>query len=219
MTDTKRTRQDELAQMGFGEAHYQRMKAMEEQAYEDINLLASQHPLAGHFEHIKGLGMYLCGAFVAASGDIERAPTVSSFWKGMGLDVLPDGSVPRRVRGRKGTDRRVPCLPHVSRVGEQIRNQMLRSQGRLYDWYILFKERYTAKYPDRPKLFNHKGALRLTQKCLYSALWREWRVAYGLPAPEPYAFDILRHNGKLITIEDFYEPVRGGNSVYGRARL
>src|SRR5258708_2298755 len=123
----------------------------------------------------------------------------------MGLDVLPDGTVPRRVRGRKDTPRRVPCLPHVSRVGEQIRQQILRSGGRLSDFYRIFRARANEKWPDRAKMFNHKSALRLTQKLLYALLWAEWRKAYGLSAPEAYAFAILKHDDQSrITIQELY---------------
>ena len=207
MTETKRIRQEELSRLGFGEAHYDAMMMAEKQAHEYLVSLAAEHPLAPHFDRISGLGMYLCGAFIAAGGDIDRAPTVSAFWKGMGLDLLPDGTVPRRMRGSRDVERRIPCLPHVSRVGEQIRQQIPRSHGRLREWYDHFREQVDAKNPDRAKMFNFKGALRLTQKLLYACLWREWRLAYGLEAPEPYAFAILKHdNGGLITMADFYDP-------------
>ncbi len=54
-------------------------------------------------------------------------------------------------------------------------------------------------------MFAHKHGLRIAQKILYSALWEKWREAYGLPAPFPYVFDILKHDDdRRITIEDFY---------------
>ncbi len=203
---TKMIRIEELARLGFGEAHYQAMTQSEAESKKELEDLARSHPLWTYFEHLKGFGPYLCGAFIAASGDIERTPTVSAFWKGMGLDLLPDGTVPRRVRGRKDVERRIPALPHVTRIGEQIRTQMLRGGGKLKGIYDRQKEGLKAKYPDRAKLFNHKGALRNTQKILYSCLWREWRLGRGLPAPEPYAFSILKHDSEPpIRIEDFYD--------------
>jgi len=100
----------------------------------------------------------------------------------------------------------VPALPHVTRVGEQIRQQINRSNGelrRLYERYRLF---YDTKYPDRAKMFNFKAALRASQKILYACLWEQWRISYGLEAPWPYAFDILKHpNGHRITITDLYD--------------
>lgn len=221
MSETKRIRIEVLGSMGFGEAHYQRMVDGEQTAKSEMVDLVHYHPLWPHLERIKGFGGYLAGAFIAAGGDIARPGTVSSFWKGMGLDVLPDGTVPRRIRGGKDVDRRIPALPHVTRIGEQIRQQILRSGGKLYDIYVRYKERYTAKYPGRAKMFNHKAALRVTQKILYAALWREWRLAYGLPAPQPYAFDILKHDdGGYIRITDLYdEPEDKGTRFVGRARV
>lgn len=224
MTQTKRIRQEEFARLGFGPEHFDTMRREEDQAHRELLSLAGEHPLAPHFKQIRGLSSYLCGAFVAAGGDITRPPTVSAFWKGMGLDVLPSGlhtrrgrqvlppgSVPRRVRGSVDVERKIPALPHVTRVGEQIRTQILRCQGRMKEWYDRFREEVDGRHPDRAKMFNMKDALRRTQKVLYACFWREWRLAYGLPAPEPYAFAILKHDGGgLITISDFYEPPRNG---------
>ena len=205
MTATKKIRQEELSAAGFGEAHYQKMLASEQQAKADLEGMAEFHPLWPYFQHIKGFGYYLCGAFIAAGGDITRPGTASAFWKGMGLDVLPDGTVPRRIRGNKNVERKVPALPHVTRVGEQIRQQFLRSGGKLYEIYLREKERYGQKYPERPKMYAHKHGLRIAQKILYACLWKQWREAYNLPAPWPYAFAILHHEGKPIEIQDLYD--------------
>lgn len=117
MSEAKSIRIEELGKMGFGEAHYQRMLEDEQKAELELADLVHFHCLWTHFERLKGFAEHSAGAFVAAGGDIQRAPTASSFWKGMGLDVFPDGTVPRRIRGRKDVERRVPALPHVTRVG------------------------------------------------------------------------------------------------------
>ena len=206
MTETKCIRMEELDRLGFGESHYQRMLEMENQAKSELEALVEEHHLWVHFERIPGFGKYLAGAFIAAGGDIQRAPRVSSFWKGMGLDVLPDGTVPRRIRGAKNVERKLPALPHVTRVGEQIRQQLLRTKGLGKEIYDKEKARYREKYPDKAKMFAHKHGLRIAQKLLYACLWEKWREAYGLPAPWPYAFDILNHDDTgRITIEDFYK--------------
>lgn len=206
ITNTKKIRIEVLASMGFGEVYYQRMLDGEQEAKSVITRLVHEHVLWEHIQHIKGFGEYLTGAFIAAGGDITRTPTVSSFWKGMGLDVLANGTVPRRIRGKKDVERRMPALPHVTRIGEQIRQQTLRSNGKLRERYDHYREYYDGKYPDRQKLFNHKAALRAAQKILYGCLWKAWREGYHLPAPAPYAFDILKHDdGSLIRIEDLYD--------------
>lgn len=213
-------RQEALASLGYGESRYQELVSLEANTKRELEGLAEEHPIHIHFQRIRGLSSYTCGAFIAASGDIDRTATVGQYWKGMGLDVLNEdvkvgnktifkaGEVPRRVRGSKGMDRPRPCPAYVSKVGEQIRQQITRSQGRLYEKYAEFRLEYDAKYPDRPKLFNFKAALRSTQKLLYSCLWREWKLSRGVTPPMPFAFEILKHDpGHFVTIDWFYEPV------------
>ena len=100
-------------------------------------------------------------------------------------------------------------MPHVTKIGEQIRQQINRSSGgKLRAVYDRFRAEEDERFPDKVKLFRFKSALRKTQKVLYACLWREWRLAYGLPAPDPYAFGILKHdNGSMIRIEDLYGKV------------
>jgi hypothetical protein len=214
LSTTKRIKIEEMEKMGFGEAYYRRMVEGEHESKKQLEAMAEDHPLWPYIEPVAGFARYLAGAFIAASGDIERAATASAFWKGMGLDVLPDGTVPRRIRGAKKTTRRIPAFPHVTRVGEQIRQQMLRQNPGYQELYYRHKADYQERYPDRAKMFAHKHGLRIAQKVLYAALWEKWRQAYGLPAPFPYVFDILKHDsGRRITIEDFYrKPERKGNS-------
>jgi len=205
VTETKLLRIDELEALGFGEAHYQKMLAMEEEARKRMKELVEAHPLWPHFEKINIFGHYLGSAFIAAGGDITRAPTVSSFWSGMGLTVNKDGSVPRRVRGSKNP-KGIPCLPHVSRVGEQIRQQIIRSKSMCRLMYEENRQRIDRDLPDKKKIFRFKDAIRRTQKVLYACLWREWRLGYNLDAPDPYAFTILRHSdGSIVRITDLYD--------------
>ena len=205
ITETKMIRIEELGKMGFNEEYYQRMCDGQDLAMASLTVLVEVHPLWVHFTHINGLAQKLAGGFIAAGGDINRCPTASAFWYGMGLDVLPDGTVPRRIRGKTNVERKVPALPHVTQVGEQIRTQIIRTHGELHERYLRYKGEYIEKYPDRPLIFNHKAGLRIPQKQLYACLWSEWRQAYGLPAPWPYAFAILHHDGRPLTIFDLYD--------------
>jgi len=207
LTRTKQIRIEELAKIGFGESFYQRMLEGEEKTEREFKELVELHPLWPHWERIKGLGLLLCGKFIAAAGDVEQIDSISSFWAGMGLKVNPDGTVPRRIRGKKGkTKGRIPALPHVTKVGEQIRQAILRSDGKLRGFYDKYRERYDSKYPDRQAMFNFKGAQRIPQKILYACSLVAWRDAYGLPTKKPYAIEILKHgDGNMITIEDLYD--------------
>ncbi len=113
LSQTKKIRIDELGKIGFGESFYQKMAAGEQEAKKELEDLAENHPLWAYIEPIHGFARYLAGAFIAAGGDIERPPTCSAFWKGMGLDVLADGTVPRRTRAPRspGESRPSPTSP------------------------------------------------------------------------------------------------------------
>lgn len=204
MSATTKIKIEELEEIGFGEDFYLKMSQGEFEAKSLLEELAESHPLWEFIQPIRGFGKYLAAAFIAAGGDIARAPKASSFWKGMGLDIV-DGKAPRRVRGRKDTERKIPALPHVTRIGEQIRQQMLKQNPFYKDLYDRHKADYLTRYPDKPRMFAHKHGLRIAQKVLYACLWTKWREAFGLPAPFPYVFDILKHDsGHMITIEDFH---------------
>jgi hypothetical protein len=204
ISETKKIRIEELKRIGFDEAFYQRMLEGEENEKEEMGHLVELHPLWEWMEPIAGWGFLTGGKYIAVSGDITRTDTMSSFWKGMGLDIV-DGKAPRRIRGRTNVERKVPAMPHVTRIGEQIRKQMMMQNPFYQELYYKHKADYVARYPDRPPMFAHKHGLRIPQKVLYGCLWMKWRECYGLPAPLPYVFDILKHDsGRMITIEDFY---------------
>ena len=203
MSETKKIRIEELGKIGFGEAFYQKMVEGEKAAEDELKEMAEMHTLWPYMESIRGLGLLMAGKFIAAGGDIRKAETASGFWKGMGLDIV-NGQAPRRVRGKKDTERRIPAFPHVTRVGEQIRQQLLKQNPFYHELYLSHKADYRARYPEKPLMFAHKHGLRIAQKVLYACLWEKWRLGYGLPAPQPYVFDILKHDdGHLIVVEDF----------------
>jgi len=205
ISETKKIKVEELGKIGFGEEFYQKMLAGEEKKQTDLEELTASHPLWLSLPRIKSFGLLTCGKFIAAGGDIDRCPTSSGFWYGMGLDIV-DGKAPRRIRGKRDVIRKIPAFPHVTRVGEQIRQQMLMQNPFFHELYLMHKADYLARYPDKPLMFAHKHGQRISQKVFYSCLWKCWREAYGLPAPYPYVFDILKHSdGHLIDISDFSE--------------
>lgn len=205
MSEAKIIRISELEKMGFGEDYYKQMAGKEKEAKGRLEGLARDHPLYEHMEPIAGFGDYLIGAFIAAGGDITRTMTVSSFWKGMGLDIV-DGRAPRKVRTKGEGVRRYPALPHVTRIGEQIRQQMLRQNPFYQGLYYSHKEDYRQRYSDSPKMFAHKHGLRIGQKILYSCLWKQWRLCYALTISEPYVYDMMKHDdGRIITLDEFYQ--------------
>jgi len=203
MSKTKQIRIEELKGIGFGEEFYQHMVEGEEKEKANLESLVASHPLRELTERIPGFGLLTNGKYIAASGDITVPPTVSSYWYGMGLDIV-NGKAPRRIRGRKKVERKVPAFPHVTKIGEQIRQQMLKQNPFFQELYYAHKADYLERYPKAPKMFAHKHGLRIAQKILYACLFMKWRELYGLPAPLPYAYDILKHNGRMITLEDYY---------------
>lgn len=203
MSETKKIKLEELAKIGFGETFYLKMVEGEVEAENELKELAKKHLLWTFLEKVRGIGTAMTGKFIAAGGDIRKAETVSGFWKGMGLDIV-DGQAPRRVRGNKDTERRIPAFPHVTRIGEQIRQQLLKQNSFYHELYTKHKADYRARYPEKPLMFAHKHGLRIGQKVFYACLWAKWREGYNLPAPMPYVFDILKHDsGRIFTIEDF----------------
>lgn len=226
ITETKQFRREELAKVGFGEEFYQKMLHLEQETEKELCSLAEMHCLWPHFQHISGIATPLTtGKYVARGGDIARANTVSGNWKGLGEDLLLDGTVPRRKRGKRfspkseedeeadteeATDRRIPALPHVTMIGEQIRQQIVKRGRSLKHQYDLHKADYKRRNPDFPKWRLDKHGKRIALKILDSTAWKVWREHYGLPAPDPYAFAILRHpDGNLIRIEDLYDKEPG----------
>lgn len=197
-TETKQIRIEAMADLGFGQAHLEAMLFAEDQAKATMSSLAEIHPLMPYFSNLERISSPMwCGLFVAASGDIERPATVAGFWKGMGLDIV-DGKAPRNTRGlrvKEGHTRRVACLPHVSTIGQQIRQQIIYCHGPLRQLYDHYKGDYSSRWVDGSKMRHHKAAIRASQKILYACLYEEWRKARHLPFQEPYAFGILHHNG------------------------
>ena len=62
---------------------------------------------------------------------------------------------------------------------------------------------------DLPKAHCHNRAFRHMIKLFLSHLWQTWREAEGLPAPEPYAFAILKHpGGHLISPWEMVKEVK-----------
>lgn len=239
-SDTNKVKQEVLSELGFSPAYFWELVDMEDEMLSEFKSLAEQHPLWEHFRWISGLSTTLMVVrYVARGGDVTRCPTVASYWKGLGEDVLPDGSVPRRVRGRAKGERRLPAMPHVTEVGELIRKAILRSnKGRLREIYDEEKPKYlerhrhqtnkatgdiemdpqTGKPKETPALWAHKHGLRIALKILDFCAWKVWREAYGLPVPDPYAFDILKHPQEhLIAFADLYDRAKPARPTVVRA--
>nr|AJG38125.1 hypothetical protein [bacterium enrichment culture clone fosmid MGS-K1] len=240
VSDTNLLKQEVLSELGYSPAYFWELVEMENDMLPEFAELAAQHPLWEHFRWISGIATTLMVVrYVARGGDVTRCPRVTNYWKGLGEDVLPDGSVPRRIRGRTKVKRRLPAMPHVTEVGELLRKAILTSnRGMLRDIYDREKPQYlekhqyrtdkdsgeiqidpeTGKPKETPALWAHKHGLRIALKILDFCAWKAWREAYGLPAPDPYAFDILNHPREhLISFGDLYDKLEPAKPTVVRA--
>jgi len=158
------------------------------------------HPAYPWFSRVKGIGKENIGKVIGMV-DIERAPTVSALWKFAGFAV-EDGKAPKPKKGEKNTYNarlRTMCW----RVGSSL----MRAGGGFYDYYIVEKEKETAKllldgwtikaaakYDLEKKRISvghvHNRALRKMIKLFLACLWKVWREAEGLPIRSPYAMTI-----------------------------
>ena len=75
-----------------------------------------------------------------------------------------------------------------------------------YGQYYLKQKENNSELPPR---HAHNRAFRHMIKLFLSHFWQTWREAEGLPAPEPYAFAILKHpSGHLISPWDMVKEVK-----------
>lgn len=210
---TKAIQLQVLTEMGEGEVELAMVLKDREAAKGHLEDLAQQHPLWDNdLRLIKGFGANLAGKLIAASGDITRVTTVSGFWKSFGLDVLPDGTAPRKVRGRKKVERRLPAMPLVLKVSFLLTRQLMMARGKAYGLYLKERAWYEENRPDWPAWRQHKAARRAMEKIFLSCLLERWCQLSGLPFKEPYIWGILKKDPDghtRYTLDDFKDRPEG----------
>lgn len=182
---TKHVQLGVLATLGQGAPELEEYRSGEKEWKGKLEELAKRHPLYSDLSRVKGLGPFLIGCLIAASGDIGATKNVSGYWKSFGLDVLPDGSAPRKMRGKKRVERRLPAMPLVLKVSFLLSRQLLLAKGKAYGLYVKERDWYGRNRPQWPPIRQHKAARRVMEKVFLSCVWERWRNHVGLPAPNP----------------------------------
>lgn len=167
----------------------------EEEEFHEAQLLkmVQLHPAWIWAEGVKGAGLTTVGRLIGKT-DIERLSTVSAMWAHCGVGLYPDGT---RQRKRKGAQ--LDYDAHLQSNCVILGESLLRAKDSYYDFYLDEKK----KWPGLTDSHRHNRAFRHMIKLFLSHFWEQWRINLGLPAPEPYAFDILKHpKGHLIPARD-----------------
>lgn len=185
-----------------------KLKEAEKELEQEIISVVTNHPLWGAwFKAVKGIGPIMAAGIIAWRDDINKADTISAFWKYHGL-------APSQSKRRKGEklDYNPKAKTHIWKVGMQL----LKAKGRYSDIYYAAKAKYekredirekheniveyvtrkdkrAAKYEAEGgmksyKLHIHYMALRKMCKQFLADTWIMWRRVEGLPITEPYIF-------------------------------
>ena len=172
----------------------------EEDFYEgEFKKMVENHPAWEWASQVKGAGLTTIGRIIGKT-DIYRLNTASEMWAHCGFGLEADGTRQRKRAGAKinyDSQLQSNCVM----LGESL----LFQKDSYYRYYLGEKE----KHSQLPTRHAHNRAFRHMIKLFISHLWQTWREAEGLPAPEPYAFAILKHpSGHLISPQDMVkQPV------------
>ncbi len=163
----------------------------EEGFYEGhLKKMVESHPAWRWAERIKGAGLTTIGRIIGKT-DIARVNTTSEMFAHYGFGLEKDGTIQRKRAGEKITyDAQLQS--NCVMLGESLMFQ----KDKYYEYYLREKE----KHSQLPPRHAHNRAFRHMIKLFLSHFWQTWREAEGLPAPEPYAFAVLKHpSGHLIS--------------------
>lgn len=169
----------------------------EEEFYEDqLKKMVKASPAWEWAGQVKGAGLTTVGRIIGKT-DIARLSSVSEMWAHCGFGLEADGT---RQRKRAGT--KITYDPQLQSNCVMLGESLLLQKGGYYRFYLGEKEKNSQLSPRHA----HNRAFRHMIKLFLSHLWQTWREAEGLPAPEPYAFAILKHpRGHLIEPGDMVE--------------
>lgn len=166
----------------------------EEDFYEDqLKKMVEGHPAWEWPSQVKGAGLTTIGRLIGKI-DIARLNTASEMWAHSGFGLEADGTRQRKRAGMK-INYDAQLQSNCVILGQSLNY----SKDSYYEFYIKEKE-LNSELPPR---HAHNRAFRHMIKLFLSHFWQTWREAEGLPAPDPYVFDILKHpSGHLISPGD-----------------
>lgn len=192
--------------------------AIEKAIDRELTKLAKQHFMADWIAEQRGIGLPGFARLLGVTGDISRFPTVSKFWKYLGLHVV-DGHAPRREKGVAwthtdctywhlatckpdcATDHHPNCGPGIpgtaySPQGRVVCHQLAEAivkvggDGPCRRAYDEKKAYYEAGRPDWSQARRHNAAMRYAVKELVKHLWVEWHTRRGQLSGATHDLDV-----------------------------
>lgn len=169
--------------------HYMdRFEALEKEVACEIAETVKDHEMWPWFKSVKGIGPGLAGCLLAHV-DIEKANSVSALWKYAGMGVT-DGEHDRPRKGEK-----LPYNAELKRICYLIGTSFLKSNSPYRAEYDEAKAYYQRTKTDwAPKRID-AAARRKMVKLFLSHFWVAYREKRGLPVRQPYAMQVLNHDG------------------------
>lgn len=174
-----------------------RLCAEEEIAEGYLRKVMEQHPVWPWASRVSGVGPTSLARIVGRT-DIRRVETVSEMWAHAGWGLNPDGRIQRKRKGE------------VINYNAQLKSAyvMLGQQFVLAGdtYHGIFAHSRDETYAHLPPGHAHNRAFREMIKLFAAHLFKMWREAEELEAPDPYAFAILRHpEGHMIRPEEMVQ--------------
>lgn len=163
----------------------------EEDFYEvQLRKMVENHPAWPWAKLAKGAGLTTIGRIIGKT-DINLLNTASEMFAHCGEGLEPDGTIQRKRAGTK-----INYDPQLQSNCVMLGESLLKAKDSYYEFYLRQKDGLS----DLPPRHAHNRAFRHMIKLFLAHFWQTWREAEGLPAPEPYAFAILKHpRGHLIS--------------------
>ena len=181
----------------------------EEKFYEQtLQGMVKDHPAWVWGKDVKGAGITGISRLIGKI-DIARLNSSSEMWAHCGFGLESDGT-----RQRKQSGQRINYDAQLQSNCVMLGESLIKQKDTYYEYYLRQKEVHS----DLPPAHRHNRAFRHMIKLFLSHFWQTWRENEGLPAPLPYAFDILKHpEGHLISPWSMVkQPVKG---LVRRARI
>lgn len=122
-------------------------------------------------------------------------PTISKFWKYMGMHVENGEKVKRKKGVVSDWSAKGRTLMHL------IGTSFVRKKSEYRDFYLLRREKREKTHPDASNGHKDNMCRHETAKLFLSHLWTVARTLDGKPVSEPYAGTIMGHTN---IIKPFY---------------
>jgi len=129
----------------------------------------------------KGLGELNLAAILSGSGDLWRFPTVAKLWKRMGVGLIDEHGIQRKVR-----DKELAVLfgyspfrhSNMFLTSETLMKGSKTPEGDPGPYKVMYDDRKVYEQTKDGITLNHahKRALRYCAKHLLKELWQVWRV-------------------------------------------